>query len=154
MVHRNDGIGGTPRLARYTSIGTPRRTDATPNRPPLPRRTPGETDIGRDPRFRLTAARAVDPALTGAIDAALDPGDTVVAQAVCRARIDIAEHLPSARFGECRTCDVAAPCRPMLRSLVILDRWDPGKAQRVRAVLQLSGLMSDGHPHGEDDDDV
>jgi len=68
---------------------------------------------------RLTAARAVDPAPASAIDAALDPGDTVVAQAVRQARLDIAEHLPSARLGECRTCDVAAPCRPMLRSLVI-----------------------------------
>ncbi|ROO60209.1 hypothetical protein EDC02_2067 [Micromonospora sp. Llam0] len=154
MVHRNDGIGGTPRLARYTSIGTPRRTDATPNRPPLPQRTPGETDIGHDPRFRLTAARAVAPAPASALDAELDPGDTVVAQAVRQARLDIAEHLPSARLGECRTCDVAAPCRPLLRSLVILDRWDPGKARRVRAVLQLSGLMPDGYPHGEDDDDV
>ena len=150
MVHRNDGIGGTPRLARYTSIGTPRRTDATPNRPPLPQRTPGETDIGSDLRFQLTAARAVAPAPAGA----LDPGDTVVAQAVHQARLDIAEHLPSARLGECRTCDVAAPCRPFLRALVILDRWDPGRARRVRAVLQLSGLMPDGHPHGEDDDNV
>ncbi|ROO50660.1 hypothetical protein EDC02_5511 [Micromonospora sp. Llam0] len=37
---RNDGIGGTSRLARYTSIGTPpggkEDHDPMPNRPPLP----------------------------------------------------------------------------------------------------------------------
>ncbi|MFV2018166.1 hypothetical protein [Micromonospora sp. LOL_023] len=126
MVHRNDGIGGTPRLTRYTSIGTPPRVDPTPNRPPLPQRTPGESD-------------------------AADPADTVLAHAVQQARLDIATHLPS-RIGDCRECDVAAPCRPFLRALVILDRWDPVKARRVRAVLQLSGLMLDGYPHGEDDD--
>ncbi|MDG4766003.1 hypothetical protein O7632_18125 [Solwaraspora sp. WMMD406] len=108
MLPRNDGIGGTPRLARNTSIGPPRRTDATPHRPPLPRRTPGETDIGRDPRFRLTAAGAVAP----------------------------------------------APCRPLLRPLTILDRWDPGKARRMRAMLRLSGLLPAVRPHREDDDHV
>ncbi|WP_326554220.1 hypothetical protein [Micromonospora sp. NBC_01813] len=47
---RNDGIGGTPRLARYTSIGTPavsRQVEPTPNRPPLARRIPGEAVVRR-----------------------------------------------------------------------------------------------------------
>lgn len=52
---RNDGIGGTPRLARYTSIGTPpggkKDHDPTPNRPPLP-------DSGRLPVDHPVVRRA------------------------------------------------------------------------------------------------
>ncbi|WP_326553476.1 hypothetical protein [Micromonospora sp. NBC_01813] len=44
MVHRNDGIGGTPRPARYTSIGTPRRTDATPDPAAAAATDPGMLD--------------------------------------------------------------------------------------------------------------
>jgi hypothetical protein len=47
---RNDGIGGTPRLARYTSIGTPpgsRQMEPAPNRPPLAKRSPGEAVMAR-----------------------------------------------------------------------------------------------------------
>mgnify|MGYP000321382932 CR=1 FL=1 len=47
---RNDGIGGTPRLARYTSIGTPPRgrlTGPNPNRSPLARRSTTESVVLR-----------------------------------------------------------------------------------------------------------
>lgn len=108
---RNDGIGGTPRLARYTSIGTPPHSEPTPNRPP------------RSP--------AAQRALTRALDA-------------------LNVHLPS-RLGECRRCDVAAPCKPFLRALVIVQRWDPSKARRVRAVLHLSGLWSPGQQQPRED---
>jgi hypothetical protein len=89
---RNDGIGGTPRLARYTSIGTPpggkKDHDPTPNRPPLPRRTPGETDLEQDPRFRLVGARAAAPALKP--DSGQLPVDHPV---VRRAREIVSTHL-------------------------------------------------------------
>jgi|GEM_PF-3157111 len=39
------------------------------------------------------------------------------------------------------------PCRPFLRAIAILDRWDPSNARRIRAVLHLSGLMTAGYPH-------
>jgi hypothetical protein len=44
---------------------------------------------------------------------------------------------------------VVAPCRPSLRALAILDRWDPSSARRIRAVLHLSGLMPTDHPHND-----
>ncbi|MFY1635083.1 hypothetical protein ACN27F_17715 [Solwaraspora sp. WMMB335] len=122
-MFRNDGIGGTPRLARYTSIrSTPGTIDAPPNRSRQARRTPGEPENGWDARLQ-------------------------------QAREGIAAHLPS-RLGECRHCDVAAPCRPFLRALAILDRWDAPKARRIRAVLHLSGLMPPKPPADQDGDDT
>ncbi|MFY1699625.1 hypothetical protein [Solwaraspora sp. WMMA2101] len=148
---RNDGIGGTPRLARYTSIGTPPHSDPTPNRPPLPRRTPGQTDVDRDARFRLTAARGVTAAPTGALaDAPTAPRSPAAQRALTRALDALNVHLPS-RLGECRRCDIASPCKPFLRALVIVQRWDPAKAQRVRAVLHLSGLWSPGQQQPRED---
>lgn len=130
---RNDGIGGTPRLARYTSIGTPRDVDPTPNRPPLPRRTPGQIDPDRDWPFQLNGAQPRSPALEAAIRQANETART---------------HIPNRTTGECHRCGgVVAPCRPSLRALAILDRWDPSSARRVRAVLHLSGLMPANHPH-------
>jgi hypothetical protein len=148
-VLRNDGIGGTPRLARYTSIGTPPHSDPTPNRPPLPRRTPGETGIEQDRRFQLPTARDVAAPPTGAAAAA--PTRSPAAQrALTWALENLNVHLPS-RLGECRRCDIAAPCKPFLRALVIVQRLDPAKARRVRAVLHLSGLWSPGQqPHKDD----
>ncbi|MDG4765650.1 hypothetical protein O7632_16310 [Solwaraspora sp. WMMD406] len=137
---RNDGIGGTPRLARYTSFGgRSRSSEPTPNRPPLPRRTPGTTDINQDRRFRLAAARGVTPAPPEARTGG--PHSPSTARTIAQARDDATLHLPS-RIGECRRCDVAAPCRPFLRALAILDRWDGVTARRIRAVLHLSGLSS------------
>ncbi|MFV2088375.1 hypothetical protein [Micromonospora sp. LOL_021] len=147
---RNDGIGGTPRLARYTSIGTP-HPEPTPNRPPLPRRTPGQNDVDSGRRFRLTPARGAGEAPTGArADATAAPRSPAAQRALTRALDALNVHLPS-RLGECRRCDVAAPCKPFLRALVIVQRWDPAKARRVRAVLHLSGLWSPGQQPREDD---
>ncbi|ROO60904.1 hypothetical protein EDC02_2823 [Micromonospora sp. Llam0] len=148
---RNDGIGGTPRLARYTSIGTPPHSEPTPNRPPLPRRTPGQNDVDSDRRFRLATARGAGEAPTGArADATAAPRSPAAQRALTRALDVLNVHLPS-RLGECRRCDVAAPCKPFLRALVIVQRWDPAKARRVRAVLHLSGLWSPGQQPREDD---
>ncbi|WP_326553096.1 hypothetical protein [Micromonospora sp. NBC_01813] len=147
---RNDGIGGTPRLARYTSIGTPPDSEPTPNRPPLPRRTPGQTDADQDRRFRVSAAPGA-AAPTGAHgDAAAAPRSPAAQRALTRALDSLNVHLPS-RLGDCRRCDIAAPCKPFLRALVIVQRWDPAKAQRVRAVLHLSGLWSPGQQPGKGD---
>jgi len=134
----------------------------TPNRPPLPRRTPGETDIGSDPRFRLLAARAAAPAPDAertAVDAERAVLDEVAAamrnrpgvDVLDRARETVAEHMPS-RLAECRVCDVAAFCPPFTSALAVLDRWDQVKARRVRAVLQYAGLWPDGYVHDGRDD--
>ncbi|MFY1650692.1 hypothetical protein ACN27J_07330 [Solwaraspora sp. WMMB762] len=148
---RNDGIGGTPRLARYTSIGTPPHSEPTPNRPPLPRRTPGQNDVDSDRRFRLATAGGAAAAPTGArADTTAATRSPAAQRALTRALDALNVHLPS-RLGECRRCDVAAPCRPFLRALVIVQRWDPAKARRVRAVLHLSGLWSPGQQPREDD---
>ncbi|WJK40365.1 hypothetical protein O7608_28870 [Solwaraspora sp. WMMA2056] len=135
---RNDGIGGTPRLTRYTSIGTPpggkKDHDPTPNRPPLPRRNPGETDLEHDPRFRLVGARAATPAPKP------ESGRLSVDHPVVRrAREIVSTHLPS-RLAECRVCNSAALCEPFTKALGVLRRHDPGKARRVMAVLYLAGL--------------
>ncbi|WFE29992.1 hypothetical protein O7623_12730 [Solwaraspora sp. WMMD791] len=140
---RNDGIGGTPRLARYTSIGTPRNVDPTPNRPPLPRRTPGETDIDQDPRFRLASARSVAPAPAAARRSLAD--SVAAARATEQAREDAQTHLPS-RHGDCPKCEETAPCRPFRRALTILDTHDPGRARRVRAVLAVLALPAPPPP--------
>lgn len=140
---RNDGIGGTPRLARYTSIGTPRNVDPTPNRPPLPQRTPGETDIARDPRFRLASARGVAPAPAAARRSLAD--SVAAARATEQAREDAQTHLPS-RHGDCPKCEETAPCRPFRRALTILDTHDPGRARRVRAVLAVLELPAPPPP--------
>ncbi|MDG4765289.1 hypothetical protein O7632_14470 [Solwaraspora sp. WMMD406] len=85
----------------------------TPDRPPLPRRTPGQTDIGRDPRFRLLAARGAAAAPDG--DPQRTPLDGVAAamrnrpdaDVLAQARETVAEHMPI-RLAECRACDVPA----------------------------------------------
>ncbi|MFV2022912.1 hypothetical protein [Micromonospora sp. LOL_023] len=134
----------------------------TPNRPPLPRRTPGQTDIGRDPRFQLLSARGVAPAPDAeqsAVDAEQAVLDDVAAalrnrpdaQALAQAREAVAEHMPS-RLAECRVCDGPALCPPFTSALAVLDRWDHSRARRVRAVLQYAGLCPDGHVHGGRDD--
>ena len=41
-------------------------------------------------------------------------------------------------------CGVVHPCDPFKRAITILERWDPRSAQRVRAVLRLSGLLDFG----------
>ena len=139
-----------------------RNEGPTPNRPPLPRRTPGQTDIGRDPRFRLLAARGVASAPdTGqpVVDAEQAVLDEVAAamrnrpgvEVLDRARETVAGHMPS-RLAECRVCDVPAFCPPFTRALAVLDRWDHGRARRVRAVLQYAGLWPDGYVHDERDD--
>ena len=138
-MHRNDGIGGTPRLARYTSIGTPLNTDPTPNRPPLPQRNPGESDIAQDSHFHLAGARAVAPAPAGAM------GDNhhspELTQAIRDANATARTHIPNRTTGECTPCgDAETPCRPFKRAMAILDKWEPASARRVRAVLHLSGL--------------
>ena len=153
---RNDGIGGTPRLARYVSIGTPpRHRDATssghseaissgraagasagdeaaagrtaaesaqptPGRPPLPKRTPN-ADRTPDRVDRSTRS----PELSRAIHDANSTART---------------HIPNRTTGECHRCGgVPGPCRPFLRAIAILDRWEPANARRIRAVLHLSG---------------
>ncbi|WJK37163.1 hypothetical protein [Solwaraspora sp. WMMA2065] len=129
----------------------------TPDRPPLPRRTPGQTDIGRDSRFRLLATRAVAPAPDAerpVVDAEQAVLDEVAAamrnrpdvDVLDRARETVAEHMPS-RLAECRVCDVPAFCPPFTSALAVLDRWDQVKARRVRAVLQYAGLWPDGYVH-------
>ncbi|MDG4766645.1 hypothetical protein O7632_21470 [Solwaraspora sp. WMMD406] len=65
-------------------------------------------------------------------------GDVVVN----RARDIATTHLPN-RFGECRACGARALCDPFTKALAVLDRWDPGKAHRVRAVLRYAGLWPD-----------
>lgn len=139
---RNDGIGGTPRLARYVSIGTPPSGGATPGRPPLPQRTPGETNPDQDRRFRLVAAEGavVGPRVTLA-------ESVEIARGTLSARDDIMGHMPS-RHGDCPTCESEAPCRPFSRALAILDRWDPGRARRVRIVLRTLGLQEPPLPGG------
>ncbi|MDG4764343.1 hypothetical protein O7632_09540 [Solwaraspora sp. WMMD406] len=99
---RNDGIGGTPRLARYTSLGVAA--------------APGSTQRGN----KINRSR---------LDAAI----------LKRARKIVTTHLPT-RFGECRVCDSAAFCEPFNRAMAVLDRWEPAKARRIRAVLQYAGL--------------
>ncbi|WP_326554484.1 hypothetical protein [Micromonospora sp. NBC_01813] len=61
------------------------------------------------------------------------------AQVLAQAREAVAVHMPS-RLAECRACDGPALCSPFTSALVVLDRWDHGKARRVRAVLQYAGL--------------
>ena len=159
---RNDGIGGSPRLARYTSIGTPRDgarydVDPTPNRPPLPKRNPGETDPDQDQRFQLTGARATAPAPAGARNGPTYDGPArspELSRAVHDANSTARTHIPNRTTGECHRCGgIVAPCRPFLRAMAILDRWDPSSARRIRAVLQLSGLWPTGDGHEADDDD-
>lgn len=144
---RNDGIGGTPRLARYTSIGTPRNVDPTPNRPPLPKRTPGQIDPDRDWPFQLNGAQP---------RSATQPRSAIQEAAIRQANETARGHIPNRTTGECNRCGgVVAPCRPSLRALAILDRWDPSSARRIRAVLHLSGLMPAANPHDDaaDQDD-
>jgi len=155
---RNQGprsrYGGSPYVVRNEG--------PTPNRPPLPRRTPGQTDIGSDPRFRLLAARGVASAPNAerpAVDAERAVLDEVAAamrnrpdaDVLDRARETVAVHMPS-RLAECRVCDVAAFCPPFTGALAVLDRWDQVKARRVRAVLQYAGLWPDGYVHDGRDD--
>ncbi|MFY1651485.1 hypothetical protein ACN27J_11390 [Solwaraspora sp. WMMB762] len=128
----------------------------------MARRTPGQTDIGRDPRFRLLAARGVAPA-PNAEPAAVDAEQAVLDEVAAamrnrpdvnvldRARETVTEHMPS-RLAECRVCDVAAFCPPFTTALAVLDRWDHSRARRVRAVLQYAGLWPDGYVHDGRDD--
>lgn len=148
--------GNNPPSSRYCVLPyVVRNENPTPDRPPLPRRTPGQTDIGRDPRFRLLAARGVAPA-PDAEQAVLDEVAAAMrnrpgAEVLDRARETVAEHMPS-RLAECRVCDVAAFCPPFTNALAVLDRWDHAKARRVRAVLQYAGLWPDGYVHDGRDD--
>jgi hypothetical protein len=156
MMIRNDGIGGTPRLARYTSIGTPRKVDPTPDRPPLPKRNPGETDPDQNDRFQLAGGRGVAPAPAGALDDSARGGDPTwspeLARAVHDANSTARTHIPNRTTGDCHRCGgTPAPCRPFLRALAILERWDASSARRIRAVLHLSGLMPAGEPQDDGD---
>ena len=155
---RNQGPSSRYRLLPYGIVDE----GPTPNRPPLPRRRPGQTDIGRDPRFRLLGARAVAPA-PDAEQSAADAEQAVLddvaaamrnrpgADVLDRARETVAVHMPS-RLVECRACDAPALCPPFTAALAVLDRWDHGKARRVRAVLQYAGLWPDGYVHDGRDD--
>ncbi|MFV2017371.1 hypothetical protein [Micromonospora sp. LOL_023] len=135
---RNDGIGGTPRLARYVSIGTP----PTPGRPALPKRTPGETDPDQDSRFQLAEPRGVAPGRSAELSRAIHDANSTART-----------HLPNRSTGECHRCGgIPGPCRPFLRAIAVLDRWEPANARRIRAVLQLSGLTPAGYPHDDRDD--
>ncbi|MFY1651114.1 hypothetical protein ACN27J_09480 [Solwaraspora sp. WMMB762] len=107
----------------------------------MPRRTPGETDIGRDPRFRLLAARGVAAAMRNRPDA----------DVLDQARETVVGHMPS-RLAECRVCDMPAFCPPFTSALAVLDRWDHSRARRVRAVLHYAGLWPDGYVHDGRDD--
>jgi len=117
-VPRNDGIGGTPRLARYISF----------------RSADGSAASIPDPPDRLTRS----PELSRAVHDANSTART---------------HIPNRTTGECHRCGgVPGPCRPFLRAIAILDRWDPSSARRIRAVLHLSGLMPAGYPHDDQDE--
>ena len=136
---RNDGIGSLPgcRIARNIAIGTADQSGwppPTPGRSPLPKRIPGDTDPDQDPRLRLTGARAVASAPKVSLAESVE-----VARATVGAREGIKGHMPS-RHGDCPKCDESAPCRPFSRALAILDRWDPGRARRVRSVLSVLAL--------------
>ncbi|WJK40203.1 hypothetical protein O7608_27940 [Solwaraspora sp. WMMA2056] len=135
MSIRNDGIGGTPRLARYITFTAADDAAApTPGRPPLPKRTPGETSPG--PGRVDGSARS--PELSRAIHDANSTART---------------HLPNRTTGECHRCGgIPGPCRPFSRAITILDRWDPPNARRIRAVLHLSGLMPAGYVHDGKDE--
>jgi hypothetical protein len=164
---RNDGIGGTPRLARYGSFRAADDSAApTPGRPPLPKRTPGETDPDQDQRFQLAGSRGVVPAPYGGArnaDAAdgTDRTDRTgrsdrspeLSRAIHDANSTARTHIPNRTTGECHRCGgVPGPCRPFLRAIAILDRWEPANARRIRAVLHLSGLMPAGYPHDNTDE--
>jgi len=110
--------------------------------------------IGGTPR--LTGARGVAPAPSGALDDALTGAGPTRSPELSRAIHDANSmartHLPNRATGECVRCVTVAPCRPFLRALAILDRWEPSNARRIRAVLQFSGLMPDGYPHDDTDE--
>ncbi|WFE21054.1 hypothetical protein O7621_24865 [Solwaraspora sp. WMMD937] len=148
----NQGPASRHHLPPYVRVNS----GPTPDRPPLPRRTPGQTDIERDPRFRLLAARGVaapdgDPQRAPLDGVAAAMRNRPDADALDRARETVAGHMPS-RLAECRVCDVAAFCPPFTSALAVLDRWDQVKARRVRAVLQYAGLWPDGYVHDGRDD--
>ncbi|WFE28955.1 hypothetical protein O7623_07155 [Solwaraspora sp. WMMD791] len=120
----------------------------TPGRPPLPKRNPGETDPDQGWPFRLTGARGVAPAPTGSGGAPGAVRSPELSRAIHDANSTARTHLPNRTTGECHRCGgVPGPCRPFLRAIAILDRWEPANARRIRAVLHLSGLMPDGYPH-------
>ena|GEM_PF-419265 len=126
---RNDGIGGTPRLARYTSIG-------------LPKRTPREDD---DPRFLIHSGHIPTRPPEGS-PAARSPE---LSRELHDANQTARTHIPNRTTGECFRCAVVAPCAPFKRAMAILDRWEPVTARRIQAVLKYSGLfptMSDEGP--------
>ncbi|MFV2020035.1 hypothetical protein [Micromonospora sp. LOL_023] len=162
---RNDGIGGEPRLARYRSFQHgPDNTSSeesgdnlppgpTPGRPPLAKRTPGETNPDEGWPFRLAGARGVTPAPAEAGDAPGAARSPELSRAIHDANSTARTHLPNRTTGECHRCGgVPGPCRPLLRAITILDRWEPGSARRIRAVLQLSGMMPAGYPHDDLDE--
>ncbi|ROO58467.1 hypothetical protein EDC02_0227 [Micromonospora sp. Llam0] len=160
MSIRNDGIGGTPRLARYITFTAADDAAPTPGRPPLPKRTPGETDPDHDGRFQLAGARGVAAAPYGAVDDSRSADRTgraarspALSRAIHDANSTARTHLPNRTTGECHRCGgVPGPCRPFLRAIAILDRWEPANARRIRAVLHLSGLMPAGYPHDDKDE--
>ncbi|WP_326554141.1 hypothetical protein [Micromonospora sp. NBC_01813] len=127
---RNDGIGGEPRLARYRSFQHgPDDTSSEENVDNVPPAPAGAGD---------TPGAARSPELSRAIHDANSTART---------------HLPNRTTGECHRCGgVPGPCRPLLRAITILDRWEPGSARRIRAVLQLSGMMPAGYPHDDLDE--
>jgi hypothetical protein len=103
----------------------------------LPKRVPGQTDVGHDPRFRLVAGRGVAQIpVRSRVTLAVSVG---IARSTVEARERIKQHMPS-RHRDCQTCEETAPCRPFTRALTILDRHDSGMARRVRAVLQVLAL--------------
>jgi len=113
---RNDGIGSLPgcRVARNVAALT-----ASPGRPPTPKRNPGESDIARDLRFRLTGARAVAPAPAGALDDAHHSRrrSPELEQAIRHANATARSHIPNRTTGECTPCDgIVSPGQPAIRS--------------------------------------
>ncbi|MFY1696454.1 MULTISPECIES: hypothetical protein [unclassified Solwaraspora] len=107
-----------------------------PDRPPLPKRVPGDTDVDADPRFHLVGARGVAPA----------PPDNPVTVAQLAKRM-AQRHMPD-RMGGCRHCG-RTYCDLFLEALAVLDRRDQAAARQIRAVLQYAGLT----PPARDDDD-
>lgn len=114
----------------------------TPGRPALPRRIPGDTDIARDPRFRLT--------VTNGRPAAEPEPVAPTAQVLAQARETATAHLPT-RTAQCRACDGPALCEPFNQALAVLDRWDHPSARRMRTVAQYAGLWPDGYVHDGSD---
>ncbi|MDG4763252.1 hypothetical protein O7632_03880 [Solwaraspora sp. WMMD406] len=120
-MRNDDGIGNANGSRIVRNLAAARRGR-------LPIRNPGHYDTTAGV-WRL--ARNVPPPR---------PASLVANRAVAL----VNQHMPVRATVECRSCGTPAFCERFRRAFAVLQRVDPGRAKRVRAVLAYAGLWPAG----------